>query len=91
MQENLEPEWTKDHTPEWLGSEDWMHINITVPNNSVIGTNILGMLRAAGFIEYEWCSLYNAQEGAVADYGPCEPPKYTNDLKDYINSLKEGH
>lgn len=69
--------------------KDWMQINILVPvDDPNIGPQILGILIDLGFIEYDWCSLYHARSGSVADYGPHPKPKYNYSLVDYIKSLE---
>lgn len=84
-----EPEWTKDHIPEWIGSDDWMQISIIVPNNK-FATQLLKILTDLGFIEYDWCELYHPISGSLAGYAPATSPTYEPGLIEYIERNKES-
>jgi len=54
-------------------TKDWMQINILVPNDIMLGPELLQILTDLGFTEADWCELVHPS-GARAEYGPHPPP-----------------
>jgi len=49
-------------------TKDWMQINILVPNDIMLGPELLQILTDLGFTEADWCELEH-RSGAIATYG----------------------